>query len=90
MSQENVEIVRAAIDAATRGDLAGRVQDAAPRVEVDVTEARWEAPDRFAARGRAKVLRHYWETFEDFHAEIEEVIHADEEQVVARVRDSGG
>ena len=36
-----------------------------------------------------KVLRNYWETFEDFHAEIEEVIHADEEQVVARVRDSG-
>jgi hypothetical protein len=37
-----------------------------------------------------KVLRSYWETFEDFHAEIEEVIHADEEQVVATSATAGG
>jgi ketosteroid isomerase-like protein len=31
----------------------------------------------------------YWETFEDFHYEIEEVIHADETHVIAAVRDGG-
>jgi len=34
-------------------------------------------------------LRQYWETFEDFQVEIEEVIHADQEHVVTRVRDTG-
>jgi hypothetical protein len=29
-----------------------------------------------------EALRQYWETFEDFQVEIEEVIHIDEEQVV--------
>jgi ketosteroid isomerase-like protein len=31
----------------------------------------------------------YWETFEDFHADIKEVIHADEKRVVTAVRDGG-
>lgn len=31
----------------------------------------------------------YWETFDGFHVEIEEVIHADEERVVTAVRDGG-
>jgi ketosteroid isomerase-like protein len=34
-------------------------------------------------------MRPYWETFEAFHVEIEEVIHADEVQVVDLVRDGG-
>ena len=34
-------------------------------------------------------MRPYWETFDDFRYEIEEVIHADENQVVAAVRDGG-
>src|SRR5262245_36500170 len=90
MSEENVEIVRAAIDAATRGDWEAAFKNAAPGCEVDVTEAQvggaGVVPGFDASR---KVLRNYWETFEDFHAEVEEVIHADDEQVVARVRDRG-
>lgn len=34
-------------------------------------------------------LRAYWETFEDFSVKLEEVIHADDKQVVTRVRDGG-
>jgi ketosteroid isomerase-like protein len=34
-------------------------------------------------------LREYWEMFDHFHVEPEEVIHADEEQVVTAVRDGG-
>jgi ketosteroid isomerase-like protein len=31
----------------------------------------------------------YWETFDQFHVEITEVIHADEELVITAVRDGG-
>jgi ketosteroid isomerase-like protein len=34
-------------------------------------------------------LREYWEMFEDFHIEVEGVIHADEGLVVTAVRDGG-
>ena len=37
--------------------------------------------------GLQKGLGPYWETFEGFHIEVEEVIHADEGQVVTVVRD---
>jgi|SRR5918995_1647692 ketosteroid isomerase-like protein len=90
MSQENVEIIRAAIDAATRGDWEGALKDVAPDVELDTTEPQvGGAGVRPGFDASRKALLNYWETFEDFHAEIEEVIHADKEQVVARVRDSG-
>jgi ketosteroid isomerase-like protein len=39
MSQENVEIVRAALDAANRGDLDGMLRDAAPGFEFDFSRA---------------------------------------------------
>ena len=34
-------------------------------------------------------MQPYWETFEDFQYEIEEVIHADEQRVIMAVRDGG-
>jgi ketosteroid isomerase-like protein len=36
-----------------------------------------------------KALSEYFRTFEDFHAEMEELIHADEERVVDMLRDGG-
>jgi ketosteroid isomerase-like protein len=39
MSQENVEMVRAAIDAYSRGDLDAMLQDAAPNFELDMSRA---------------------------------------------------
>jgi ketosteroid isomerase-like protein len=39
MSQENVEIVRAGIDAYNRGDLEAALKDAAPDFEFDLTRA---------------------------------------------------
>src|SRR5215212_4616718 len=39
MSQENVEIVRAAIDAYNRGDVGGAVKDVMPDFEYDQTRA---------------------------------------------------
>ena len=38
---------------------------------------------------RQEAFLSYWETFEKFHVEDEEVIHADQAQVITRVRDGG-
>ena len=89
MSQENVEIVKRAYEMVT-AHLEIPQELMAPDWEVDVTEV---SPD-FAGVVRGpqasqEVFREYWETFEDFRVEIEEVIHADEEQVVTAVRDGG-
>lgn len=88
MSEGNVETVRAAIDAANRGDWQEAFKDGAPGFELDL---RGPSPDFGVLRGfeaSRKALLQYWETFEDFHVEIEEVIHADEERVITGVRDS--
>jgi ketosteroid isomerase-like protein len=36
-----------------------------------------------------RALREYFETFEEFHVEIEELINADGDHVVATIRDGG-
>ena len=88
MSQENVETVRRVYEGVN-------VRLEPPRelfgadYEVDATES---APDVGVVRGfdgTQEAFRPYWETFEDFHVEIEEVIHVSERQVVTAVRDGG-
>ena len=61
----------------------------APDYETDLTDI---SPDVGVIRGFdafLEALRPYFETFEDFHIEIEEVLHADEERVVTDVHDGG-
>ena len=88
MSQENVEIVLAAYDRVNAGlDDPPELFD--PDYEFD---ARDVAPAVGIVRGLEAVeeaLREYWDTFEDFHIEFKEVLHADEEHVVADVKDGG-
>ena len=58
-------------------------------LEVDMTDV---SPDQVGVlRGldAAQYFREYWETFDDFHVEIEEVINAEEDQVVTAARDGG-
>jgi ketosteroid isomerase-like protein len=72
-----------------RRDWDGAFKDAAPDFELDLREP---SPDFGVLRGfeaSEQALRSYWETFENFHIDFEEVIHADEERVVTAVRDSG-
>ncbi len=56
-------------------------------------DARDVAPHMGIVRGvrsrRRKPCDEYWETFEDFHIEFKEVLHADEEHVVTAVKDGG-
>ena len=50
------------------------------------------SPDTGAVRGydaAQEVMLAYWEMFDDFHVELEDVVHADDKQVIIRVRDSG-
>jgi len=88
MSQENVDTVRRAYERVT-ADLETPRELLHPEYEVD---ARDVSPEGAWPRGydaSEEVLREYWGTFEDFRVEIEEVIHADDEQVVDVARDGG-
>jgi ketosteroid isomerase-like protein len=88
MSEENVETVRGFYERVNAGldDPPGLFD---PDYEFD---ARDVAPDIGIVRGpeaAEEALREYWETFEDFHVELKEVLHADEEHVVTAVQDGG-
>src|SRR5215216_6559322 len=88
MSEENVQIVRRIYD-----DYVDRPEATRelyhPDYELGVTDV---APDFDVIRGfdaALEALRPYFETFEDFYIELEEVIHVDEEHVVVEVHDGG-
>jgi ketosteroid isomerase-like protein len=87
MSEENVELVRRVYESTT----ATRRLDPAlfdEEFEIDSSQVGggWITRGRDAAEAP---LRDYWETFEDFRVELEELVHADERQVVTAVRDEG-
>jgi ketosteroid isomerase-like protein len=88
MSEENVEIVRRIYNEIVASPEAVRELYASD-YELDVRDI---GPDIGVIRGfdaANKALRSYFETFEDFYIELEEVIHADEERVVTDVHDGG-
>ena len=88
MSQENVEIVRRVHEEVVARPEPPR-ELFAPDFEFDVREP---SPDFGVLRGvdaALEALGEDWDTFEEFHSAIEEVIHADREQVVVEVSDRG-
>ena len=87
MSQENVEAVKGAYEGANaRSEFPAELFDAF--WELDLREVSPE--DAGVVRATTQeAFREYWAMFDDFHIELEEVIHADEEQVVTAVVDSG-
>ena len=88
MSQENVEAVQQAYEGANdRLEFPKGLFD--PDWELDVTDVAPDVDGVLRGLPTQEAFREYWEIFEDFHIEVEEVIHADEEQVVTAVRDSG-
>jgi ketosteroid isomerase-like protein len=68
MSQENVEIVRCAIEAWTRRDLEGALQDLDPDAEVDWSES--SGVQQGVYRGIEEVRR-FWEEWLDLFDEID-------------------
>jgi ketosteroid isomerase-like protein len=89
MSEENVEIVRRVYEGVTaRLKVPRELFD--PDLELDQTGVPLDTVG--VSRGleaAEESLREYWETFEDFHIDVEEVVHADEGQVVTAIRDGG-
>lgn len=86
MSEENVEIVRRAFEA-VNARLEFPRELFHPDYELDLTDS--AGPVLQGIGAAQETMREYWEMFDDFQYEIEEVIHADEEQVVVSVRDGG-
>jgi ketosteroid isomerase-like protein len=88
MSQQNVEIVKRAYEGVTATlELPPELFDS--DWELDIRDVSAEVVGVLRGLEAAEAMRPYWETFEAFHVEIEEVIHADEVQVVDLVRDGG-
>jgi ketosteroid isomerase-like protein len=88
MSQDNVEVVRRLYDqVSTHLETSPELFD--PDYEVDTTETGADVGVVRGAEAANEAFRPYWETFESFHVDLEEVIHADEKQVVTAVRDGG-
>ena len=88
MSQENVEVIRRMYDGLVARP--GALQELLdPDYEMDLTDVDADVGLVRGYEAADEVLRPYWETFVDFRYEIEEVIHADERQVVTAVREGG-
>jgi ketosteroid isomerase-like protein len=88
MSEENVEIVRRLYEGVTaRLKTPQELLDRDYEVDARDVSPEFSWPRGFEAAEDA--LRDYWQMFEDFHVEVEAVIHADEERVVTAVRDGG-
>jgi ketosteroid isomerase-like protein len=88
MSDENVEIVRRIYDwIPGPPEPVRKFFD--PDYEMDLTDFQMDigVVRGFDAVDRA--IRQYYEAFETFHIEIEELIDADEDHVVASVHDGG-
>jgi ketosteroid isomerase-like protein len=88
MSAKNVETVRRVYEGVNaRMEVPRELFD--PDYEFDNTEL-W--PDVVGVLGfdaAQETMREYWETFDAYRVEIEEVIRAGEERVVVGVRDGG-
>jgi ketosteroid isomerase-like protein len=92
MSQENQEIVRRQyerINTDYKAEYEGERELFDPDYELD---ARDVAAGMGIVRGydaAQDAVQEYWDMFEDFHIELKEVLHADENRVVTAVRDGG-
>src|SRR4051794_23264714 len=84
-SEDNIEVIRASMDAWNRGDWDGALERAAPDIELDNSsnQAEW----RGVHRGRDEVKRlwqRFTEPWESVRMEIEEVIPGPADDVVTR------
>jgi ketosteroid isomerase-like protein len=88
MSEENVETVRRVYEGVNaRLEVPPELFD--PGYEFDNTELWPDVVEVLGFTAAQEVMREYWETFEAYHVEIDEVIYADEGRVVDVVRDGG-
>jgi ketosteroid isomerase-like protein len=82
MSQENVEIVRAAYDAYNRGDVEAALKDAAPDFELDWSRAAGPQRGIYKLDQVRPFFNDFLETFTSTRLEADNFIEADEHVVV--------
>ncbi len=88
MSEENLETLRRAYERVNaRLEWPQELFD--PDVELDVRDVSVEFGVIRGREAAQELLRDYWQTFEDFHVEVIEVLHADEDRIVTAVEDGG-
>jgi len=88
MSEENVETVRRVYEGVnTRKEVPRELFD--PDYEFDNTELWPDVGGVVGLKASEEVMREYWQTFDAYRVEIDEVIYADETRVVDSVRDGG-
>ena len=88
MSEQNVETVRRVYEGVNaRLEAPRELFD--PEYEFDNTELWPDVVEVLGFEAAQAAMREYWETFEAYHVEIDEVIYADEGRVVDVVRDGG-
>jgi ketosteroid isomerase-like protein len=84
MSQENLDLVRRATEAFSRGDLEGFLEDWAPNAVVDWSNSR--GLEARVYRGHAEVrafAEQFREAFEDFRVELLDLAEVDDATLVA-------
>jgi len=88
VSEKNVETIRRVYEGvSTRLEVPRELFD--PDYEFDNTELWPDLVEVLGFDAAQDAMREYWEAFEAYHVEIDEVIHADEGRVVNTVRDGG-
>jgi ketosteroid isomerase-like protein len=81
MSRENVEIVRAAIDAYNRGDWEAALKDAAPGFEYDLSRAVGPLHGVYALDEMRRAMDEFAEPWESLRFEADEFIEVGEQVV---------
>jgi ketosteroid isomerase-like protein len=87
MSQDNVEVVRAVCE-----EISDRLDVSPEHFDPEFVMDMRELADMGIHRGLPAArenFRQYAMTFDDFRVELEEIIHADDQCVVVRIRDGG-
>lgn len=88
MSEENIEAVRRVYEGVnTRLEVPRELFD--PGYEFDNTELWPDIVEVLGFDAAQETMREYWETFETYRVELEEVIYADDGRVLNVVRDGG-
>ncbi len=82
MSQENVEIVRAAIDAWNRGDWDAALKDAAPSFEFDFSRSLGPGRGVYSLDQMGEYFQEFTEAWESLRLEADEFIEAGEHVVM--------
>jgi ketosteroid isomerase-like protein len=81
MSQQNVEIVRATIDAWNRGDWDATLKDATPSFEFDFSRAMGPGRGVYRLDQLGEYFRQFTEAWESLRLEADEIIEAGEQVV---------